>query len=84
MIVNSERGVSVTDDQGLVVTPLEKSLLLALALKWRQNNNNLDTEHLQELEREIWLSHIHSTVEEIENLVSCFEMVSVCTLHHKL
>lgn len=61
---------SVSDRKGSVVTPMEKSLLLALALKWRQSNDGVDTEHLEELEREIWLSHIHSTVDEIDNLVS--------------
>ena len=71
IIVNSEVAASVPEQLGVsVVTPMEKSLLLALALKWRQNNANFDAEHLQELEREIWLSHVHSTVEEIENTVS--------------
>ena len=59
-----------SDHKSSMVTPMEKSLLLALALKWRQSNDGLDTEDLEELEREIWLSHIHSTVDEIDNLVS--------------
>ena len=58
------------DGQDLApVTAMEKSLLLALALKWRQQSDNLNTEQIQEIEREIWLSHIHSAVEEIEKSV---------------
>lgn len=61
-----------TDAQGqhpTSVTAMEKSLLLALALKWRQQSDNLNTEQIQELEREIWLSHIHSAVGEIKKSV---------------
>lgn len=52
------------------ITAMEKSLLLALALKWRQQSDNLNTDQIQELERDIWLSHIHSAMEGLENAVS--------------
>lgn len=69
MVVNGGKTGS-QDIQGQhPVTAMEKSLLLALALKWRQQSDNLNTEQIQEIEREIWLSHIHSAVQEIEKSV---------------
>lgn len=58
------------------ITAMEKSLLLALALKWRQQSDNLNPEQIQELERDIWLSHIHSAVGEIENSV-CVNYINI-------
>jgi hypothetical protein len=54
------------------VTAMEKSLLLALALKWRQQSDNLNSEQIEDLEREIWLSHIHSAMAEIKELVCVY------------
>lgn len=84
-----------TDAQGqhlASVTAMEKSLLLALALKWRQQSDNLNTEQIQELEREIWLSHIHSAVGEIDKSVCVYRLsyvrivmqVYACCLSHNL
>lgn len=72
MVVNAEETSSTSEhEQGLArITAREKSLLLALALKWRQQSDNLNSDQIQELEREIWLSHIHSTMKELQNSVS--------------
>ena len=67
----------VSDDpQGsLLQAPLascyasERALLLAFALRWRRETNTLAAEQMREVEKEIWLSHIHATVEEMENSV---------------
>ena len=61
----------------------EKALLLAYALKWRKRTNMLSAEQLRELEKEIWLSHIHAIVEETDESVSCVVPVGlmhVCSL----
>lgn len=74
IVVNSETMTSMSSSNPIPgvasVTAMEKSLLLALALKWRQQSDNLNTEQIQHLERDIWLSHIHSAVQEMENSVS--------------
>ena len=43
---------------------------MAYALKWRKRTNMLSAEQLRELEKEIWLSHIHAIVEETDESVS--------------
>ena len=57
------------DSNGAAITAMEKSLLLAFALKWRQQSDRLNTEQIQDLEKKIWLSHIHSAMDKIENSV---------------
>eukprot|EP00731_Ephydatia_muelleri_P024068 Em0016g339a len=44
-------------------TTTEHTVLLALALKWKQVKNTLSVEELKEFERKIWLCHIRATVE---------------------
>ena len=51
-------------------TATERALLLAFALKWRKETGKVTTEQLREFEKEIWLSHIHATIEEMESSVS--------------
>ena len=72
VVLNSEEALPASDGGAGTssVTALEKSLLLALALKWRQQSDVFNSDQIEELEKEIWLSHIHSTVEELENSVS--------------
>lgn len=76
VVTNSEELSSPTNGSIQVssITAMEKSLLLALALKWQQQSDNLNTDQIQDLEREIWLSHIHSTMEELENKVSAYKL----------
>lgn len=71
LVVNSgETGSVNAQGQSVTsITAMEKSLLLALALKWRQQSDNLNTEQIQELERDIWLSHIYSAMGEFDNSV---------------
>ena len=52
-------------------TATERALLLAFSLKWRRETDTVTAEQLKEFEKEIWLSHIHATIEEMESLVSC-------------
>ena len=57
---------------------------MAYALKWRKRTNMLSAEQLRELEKEIWLSHIHAIVEETDESVSCVVPVGlmhVCCLN---
>lgn len=70
--MSSEEALSAGEggSELLSVTAMEKALLLALALKWRQQSDNLNSEQIEELERDIWLSHIHSAMEELESKVS--------------
>ena len=51
-------------------TAMERALLLAFALKWRKETDTLTAEQLREFEKEIWLSHIHATIVEMESVVS--------------
>lgn len=58
-------------EQITLTTAMERALLLALALKWRkQSDDKLSPEEIKDLEREIWLSHIHYAMDELENSVS--------------
>lgn len=63
------QSVSAQGQSAASITAMEKSLLLALALKWHQQSDNLNTEQIQDLERDIWLSHIHSAMGELDNSV---------------
>ncbi len=79
-IVNSyttaERPLKSHDDKTppTVCTATERALLLALALKWRTESRVMTAERLREFEKEIWLSHIHATIEEMEGLVCVCHM----------
>ena len=64
----SSHGIHGGEKSGCSAT--EKALLLAYALKWRKRTNMLSAEQLRELEKEIWLSHIHAIVEETDESVS--------------
>ena len=69
MSVNDEKPTPAS------ITAMERALLLALALKWRKQSDVLNVEQIKDLEREIWVSHIHSAMEEMENSVREYYMV---------
>lgn len=48
------------------VTAMERALLLALVLKWHKDSDGFKMEQAREVEKKIWLSHIHSAIEEVE------------------
>lgn len=48
----------------------ERALLLALALKWHRETNTMTDDQMKEFEKEIWLSHIHASVEDMQKSVS--------------
>lgn len=52
------------------LSAMERALLLAFALKRRKETDTLSADQLKAFEKEIWLSHIHATVEEMETSVS--------------
>lgn len=47
----------------------ERALLLAFALRWRHELGSLSSDKAKEYEREIWLSHIHAIIENMEATV---------------
>ena len=78
----SSHGIHGGEKSGCSAT--EKALLLAYALKWRKRTNMLSAEQLRELEKEIWLSHIHAIVEETDESVSRVVpagLMHVCSLN---
>ena len=50
-------------------TTTEHTLLLALALKWKQVNSSLSARELKDFEKKIWLCHIRATVEAEAKMV---------------
>ena len=58
--------LSSDDDGHCSVTAMEKALLLALVLKWHKDSDTLKSDQIREFERKIWLSHIHSAIEQEE------------------
>ncbi len=85
IVDNSDEKMSSSED---VQTPesisaMERALLLALSLKWRKQSDSLNAEQCRDLEREIWLSHIQSAMNEIDKPVSGFVMgqLILTTMH---
>ena len=48
----------------------ERALLLAFALKWRKETDTMTSDQMKEFEKEIWRSHIHASVEDMQRSVS--------------
>ena len=82
MVVNSEETVEKEKLAPTSITPMERALLLALALKWRKEKENLTSEQIRDFEREIWLSHIRSAMEDMESPVST-NWQSVLRIHQE-
>ena len=63
-------GQQLVSSSGITCSAMERALLLAFALKWRKETETLTNDQLREFEKEIWLSHIHSAIEQMEGSVS--------------